>query len=367
MCIRKINLCNKQIGGTRLSHKKISFLFILLLLISLPVYADEAIIEENNLNVRSGPGTDNKRIGQVNQGEQYEIIEQQDEWVKIKLDDSEGWITKEFITIQASDPSSGNQTEKTIENQTHTSITIQHDGTHLRKGASTDYDIIGYAEKGQTFDVISETENWLEISDGETSGYIFRDHIESASEQPVGLKNKMIVIDPGHGGRDVGAIGVNGAFEKDITYLTAHELEKELTALGAEVILTRQEDEFIPLESRTALANAVETDAFISIHYNSFPEVPSVTGIESFYFHDQYEGLAAFIHKDMVKETDERDRGITFGDFHVIRQTFKPGVLLELGFISNEKSEALLETTGYQKKMVAGIISGLQKYFATDH
>ncbi len=354
-----------MIGGTGLSFKKVSILSILLLLlVTSPVLANEAIIDVNNLNVRSGPGTEYEPIGQVNQGEKHKILEENEEWIKIKFNDMEGWITKEFITSQGNG-ASNKEAEQPIEKPTITTITIQDDDMHLREGASIDFDIVAFAEKGQTYDVLSETENWLEISDGKIKGFVLRDNIEATTNtNDDKMQNKTIVIDPGHGGRDVGAIGVNGSYEKEITYLTAHELAKELTALGAEVILTRQEDEFIPLESRTTLANALATDAFISIHYNSFPEVPSVTGIETFYYHDQYEVLAGFVHQEIIKEIDEKDRGVTFDDFHVTRQTFKPGILLELGFLSNEESESLLLTTGYQKKIVTGIINGLQKYFA---
>lgn len=352
-----------------MSYKRITILSILfLLLLTSTVLAKEAFIEENNLNVRSGPGTEYERIGQVNQGEQYEIIEENDEWVKIQLDGLEGWVTREYISIQGSNQTENGTQEEMMKEQTESptlsTVTIHQEGIHIREGASTDYDIVAFTEKGQVFDVVSETENWLEISDGDVTGFIFRKHLGKDDAKSRKLQNKTIVIDPGHGGRDVGAIGINGSFEKDITYLTAHELEKELTALGAEVILTRQEDEFVPLGSRTTLANSLETDAFLSIHYNSFPEVPSVTGIESFYYHDDYEMLARFVHEEIIKETDERDRGVTFEDFHVTRQTFKPGALLELGFLSHEESESLLQTTGYQKKLVTGIVNGLQKYFS---
>lgn len=331
-----------------------------------PVQASIVIVEENNLNVRSGPGTDYDRVGQVNSGEQYKLLEENDEWIHIQLEDYTGWVTKEFITIQTDESKDEEKSEKPQKTSSLETIIIQHDNTQIRNGASTDYDIISFAEEGTEFKVLSKTDDWLEISDSETSGFVLRDLVspDNNTSKSSSLKHKTIVIDAGHGGRDVGAIGVSGSFEKDITYLTAQELEKELDSLGANVVLTRPKKEFIPLESRTALANTVDTDAFLSLHYNSFPEGPSATGIESFYYHEQYEVLASFIHNEIIKETDERDRGVTYGDFHVIRQSFKPSVLLELGFLSNKESDDLLQTTAYQKKIVTGIVNGLQKYFA---
>ncbi|MHA6252149.1 N-acetylmuramoyl-L-alanine amidase [Oceanobacillus sp. CAU 1775] len=351
-----------------MSQKKnillVSFLLLSFLFIQ-PIFAKEALIEGNNLNVRSGPGTEYEPVGQVNSGEVYEIIEEENDWVKIQLEDNAGWVIKEFITVNDDENNEESQEiEQPIPSKMETVI-IQHDNTHLRAGASTDSEIITYVDRDHTFDVISETENWLEITDGEITGYVNRQIIngDTKRSKSAGLKNKTIVIDPGHGGRDVGAIGVNGSYEKDISFLTASELERELIALGANVVMTRTNDAFIPLSSRVLLANAVDTDVFISFHYNSFPEAPSATGVESFYYHDQDKPLTTFIHNEIIKETEERDRGVTFGNFQVIRQNFKPSVLLELGFLSNQENEALLNTNAYQRKIVSGIINGLQKYF----
>lgn len=348
----------------------LSFVVLLALFFVQPVLANDAVIQENNVNVRNGPSTDFDKVGQVNSGEQYEIIEEEEEWVKIQLENYSGWVTKEFITMDDNnesteqDTASNNETEEKKTESTLDSIKIPQDNTHLRAGPSTDYEIITFAEKGKEFEVLSETNEWLEVSDGETTGYILLSVIENnKTKSSNGIRNKTIVIDAGHGGRDVGAIGITGSYERDITYLTAQELEKELTSLGANVVLTRPTNEFIPLESRSALANTIDTDAFLSLHYNSFPEDPSATGIETYFYHEQDEILASLIQNEVINETGERDRGVSYGDLSVIRQSFKPGVLLELGFLSNEESEFLLQTTAYQKKIVVGIVNGLQKYF----
>jgi len=342
--------------------KKAGLLSLLLLfLLPIPAFAQVANIDENNLNVRSGPGTDYDQVTQVHKGETYPILEEEGEWVKIELDDLTGWIITDYITVEGDESEEGIEEER--QETTLESVTIQVDGTHMRDGASTEFDIVAFLEEGQEFDVLSETDNWLELSDGETIGFVWKDHLKPRSKTDYSLSDKTIVIDAGHGGRDVGAIGENGSFEKDITYLTASELKRELTTLGANVVVTRQGDEFVPLESRSTLANAVETDAFLSIHYNSFPEVPSVTGIETFYYHEHSQPLAQSLHEGIIRETDEPDRSVSKEDFFVTRQTFKPGVLLELGFLSNEENNALLHTTGYQKKLVTGIVHGLQEYF----
>lgn len=350
-----------------------TLMLILGLLVATPAFAKTVIIEENNLNVRSGPSTEYERIGQVHQGEQYEIIEEEENWVKIRFNHLEGWVIKDYISIQEDESLFEEQEEhssteavedkEVILDLPTEKIVIQKDNTHLRSGPGTSFDIIAFVNEGERFDVLQEIDDWLEITNGDLTGYVLRSNVETIPNRTSGIQDKTIVIDAGHGGRDVGAIGINEIYEKDITYLTARILEKELKALGAQVILTRAGDEFVPLESRSTLANAIDADAFLSIHYNSFPEVPSVTGIETYYFHEQDKSLANFIHEGIIMETSERDRGIATESFFVIRQTFKPSVLLELGFLSNPENSANLQTTGYQMKIVSGIINGLQKYF----
>ncbi|WP_077327161.1 N-acetylmuramoyl-L-alanine amidase [Virgibacillus siamensis] len=243
-------------------------------------------------------------------------------------------------------------------------LTISKDNIHLRKGPASSFEIVGFADKGATFAIVSETKEWYKLTNDRLTGFVLKDIIKYEEKKtPNTIKNKTIVIDAGHGGRDTGAIGASGTYEKHFTYKTMKKLKQELMVLGAEVIVTRSENEFISLASRTSLSNIKQTDAFISIHYNSFPKMPTVTGISAYYYHDQYQKLARFILEEVSKETGARNRGSKYADYQVIRQSFKPAVLLELGFISNPQQEQLLQTDAYQKKIVKGIVNGLDHYF----
>ncbi|RDW21796.1 N-acetylmuramoyl-L-alanine amidase [Oceanobacillus chungangensis] len=338
----------------------VPFLTVIMIsmLFSNDVQAKEAFINEDNLNVRSGPGTEYKPVGQASAGEAYPIVQQQEEWVEIQLESGTGWVTTEFITING-------EIEETNTEHSVKSITVQHDNTPLRDGPATSYDIAHLAKKGTEYEVISETDDWYEISNDDQTGYIFKPLLnKNEASGNHSFRNKTIVIDAGHGGHDVGAIGATGTYEKDFAYFTASELEKELTSLGANVLLTRPEDDFISLASRSSYANYEDTDAFISLHYNSFPEQPTVSGVETYYYYDQYESLATYIQQGIINATNNEDRGASQGNFYVIRQTLKPAVLIELGFISNKEKEAQLQTTVYQRNLVSGIVEGIGKYFS---
>lgn len=340
-------------------------LFTLIIGISTTVNADQATIETDQLNVRTGPGTHFDQINQVNINEVYPIIQIQDDWVEIEIDGGSGWITAEYITIEQENEENIQETEHNKTPSTQASLIITHENTHIRKGPSVDYDILMYANKDQEFEVISEDENWYEVSIDDSPGYIFKDLIDH-TQSNIGnhLQNKTIVIDAGHGGHDVGAVSVSGTYEKSFTLKTTSELATTLTMLGANVVLTRHNDDYIRLASRPMLANIYDTDAFISIHYNSFTDQATVDGIDTYYYDNYDENLAKTIQKELIFGTEEIDRGINYGDFQVIRQSHQPSLLLELGFISNPEKDKLLSTSGYQRKLVKGITTGLENYFA---
>ncbi|WP_296361050.1 N-acetylmuramoyl-L-alanine amidase [Virgibacillus sp.] len=339
-------------------NKRIMAISILVLLFTFNSdksvsFAQQGTITEDNVHMRSGPGTEFQIITQINDGTAFTLIKQQVKWVEIQLDDSSvDWVHAKYISIK-------DQVD------TPSTITIPHDNTQIRSSPSTDAPIANFAKKGSSFQVLSSKGDWYEIEDKAIHGFVYKALTEPA---PLPMKssfaNKSIVIDAGHGGRDVGAIGASSVFEKDVAFLTAQELTNELSMLGANVRLTRRNDDYIPLNSRISYSNNFDTDVFISLHYNSVPNLPNVTGIESFYYKEANQKLAASIQKKVFHAVQTDDRGTSFGDFLVLRQNLKPAILLELGFISNKAEESRLLTTMYQKKLVSGIIQGLGSYFA---
>lgn len=333
--------------------------------ISKTIFGQEARINTDDLNVRTGPGINYEKITKVHQDESYPIIQKTDKWVEIELSNGTGWVTTDYITIINHDEE--NNAEE-VSSTNHNSenlgeIIITNDNTHIRSEPSVKGEIIRYVDQGTSLTVVSEEEKWYEVQYENQRGFIFKSLIDNKLSFSNNIRNKTIVIDAGHGGWDTGASGVQGFYEKDFTYMTTTKLQKALTTLGADVLLTRKNDEFIRLGSRPVLANMHDTNAFISIHYNSFPEMPSVTGIGTYYYDDYNQSLARSIQNKLVQSTNAKDRGIVHDNLLVLRQSYKPSVLLELGFISNKEKEQLLLTDHYQNQLVHGIVTGLSDYF----
>jgi len=221
----------------------------------------------------------------------------------------------------------------------------------------------------------------------------------------LGLKIGKIVIDPGHGGHDTGTIGPNGLLEKDLVLDVAKRLGRQLeTRLGAEVIYTRQDDTFIPLETRTAIANRERADLFISIHANSSHD-SDARGVETYYLnftssadalevaarenavseksiHELQDLVKKIALKEKIEESHEfasdvqdslysglslrnsgvRNRGVKKAPFIVLIGANMPSILAEISFVSNPTDERKLETAEHRQRIAEALYRGVSKY-----
>lgn len=189
-----------------------------------------------------------------------------------------------------------------------------------------------------------------------------------------GLRNKVIAIDPGHGGSDPGAIGPNKLQEKTVTLAVAQKVQALLEKAGATVLMTRKTDVDVygpnasaveELNARTVGANSNKADVFVSLHINAFTN-PAVGGTATYYYQkSRYDVLLAnCIQDNLVKSGGLQDRGINAAGFYVIKKTKMPSVLAELAFISNPEEEKLLSTPQFQQKLAQGVVQGLDAFFA---
>lgn len=200
-----------------------------------------------------------------------------------------------------------------------------------------------------------------------------------------GQYSKTIFLDPGHGGRDSGAFYYNVA-EKDLNMQIYRKLRTKLEELGYKVLTSRDSDidvDFITERSR--MVNKTNSDIFISIHFNATGNTYSkASGIQTYSYSDepdypskinQYwhnhpdrisesKRLAAAIHSSLLAETGAKDAGQLERSFAVLRETAKPAVLLELGYMDNFTESQQIRDSHYQDKLVAGIVKGIQKYYA---
>lgn len=176
--------------------------------------------------------------------------------------------------------------------------------------------------------------------------------------------NKLIVIDPGHGGRDPGAVR-QGIMEKDINLKIAARLFTLLLNRGIRTRMTRTDDSYVSLADRVRLANQIKAEIFISIHCNSAP-TPEAGGIETLYYPGSRRGrkLAGKIQAELINNLKVKDRGIKArSDLFVLKYTSMPAVLIECGFISNPAERELLNDDNYSGMVAKAIFCGIKKYY----
>jgi N-acetylmuramoyl-L-alanine amidase len=225
-------------------------------------------------------------------------------------------------------------------------------------------------------------------------------------DRPSGIRT--VVVDAGHGGHDPGAIGPGGLQEKELTLYVARRLAAILQdELGVKVVLTRARDVFLPLRERTAVANRVKADLFVSIHVNAAPRAPA-TGTETYFlsseatdnaaraaaafenkvidlepggrgggrdlvrsilwdlaqseFQQESSHLAEALQENLEKALRQPSRGVKQAPFYVLGGAAMPAVLVEMGFISNPQDEERLKDEGYRDRIARALAAGLGAY-----
>jgi N-acetylmuramoyl-L-alanine amidase len=210
--------------------------------------------------------------------------------------------------------------------------------------------------------------------------YIFV-HTTSTKSWNLPLSGRIIVLDPGHGGPDGGAVG-GDVLEKEIALKVAAKLRDYLQQQGALVLMTREMDSDLAdkdtrgysrrkvedLRRRVALINESEADLFISIHLNAIPS-PRWRGAQTFYYGSliENERIAKFIQAELRRNLENTNRVAKIIDtVYLLKYAKKPGALVEVGFLSNPEERELLASSHYQTKLAASIYKGILRYFSNE-
>ncbi|WP_062237681.1 SH3 domain-containing protein [Fictibacillus sp. FJAT-27399] len=323
-----------------------------------------AYVNTDSLNLREKATTSSKSLMTLKKGQQVKVLDPGSTWSYIQASNgTKGWLSKKYLSATA---------PVTVQPSVKKGYVTTND-LNVRENAGTSYKILAKLNTGAEVQVYSSKGDWLNIKTSSgIKGWVHKAYITftkindnnlSLPSSFPSLRGKKIMIDPGHGGYDVGAVGAGyGTYEKNVTLSTALILAQKLRAAGAKVYMTRSTDTAIALTSRPQLSNNYLVDAFVSIHYNSGPSAG--TGIETFYQPGSvYSGLASLVQQGVVKYTGFKSRGIAGKNLQVLRTNKRPCVLVELGFLSNKSEEQIVRTSAHQQKAAAGIAEGLNSYF----
>ncbi|WP_026679000.1 N-acetylmuramoyl-L-alanine amidase [Fictibacillus gelatini] len=377
-----------------------------------PVSKREGVVSASSLNVRNKPSLNSKVLTALTSGTRVTILQEQGNWFMVETGHPiKGWVAKSYVSFQKGVATVSDLNVRALPGIGHrileklskgATVTILMEGQGWSK-VKTKAGTVGwvadrYLQAGESKQATEQKRETKRSASNEQQTPAANkrpfeqqkqrraDGAKKKAEQTTGrqnllnqrssiakapesnsaetLKGKTIVLDPGHGGRDSGAIGDKyKTYEKDITLSTAKLTAEQLKEAGAHVAMTRDSDKYIPLHERAMKSVRASADAFVSIHYN-FCEKNACHGLMSFYYSKTKDlPLARSIQQQITQSTDLTNLHVQFGDLQVLRDNRKPAVLVELGFLSNPSEERVIRSRSYQEKAASGIVQGLKAYF----
>ncbi|WP_010097756.1 N-acetylmuramoyl-L-alanine amidase [Ornithinibacillus scapharcae] len=259
-------------------------------------------------------------------------------------------------------------TDSTTNAKSGQTFEVNADYLIVRSAPSPEADIIGKLNRGSKVRIFQEDSGWVQTYFKGKAVWVSSQYLSplQKEEQEVFFPNGLlagytIVIDPGHGGKDPGAIGQNGIMEKELILETSLIIAEKIRESGGNVILTRADDSFVSLKNRVLISNQHEVDAFISIHFNAY-SADYVGGINTYYYKNGRR-LANIVQKRLSEEVSLRNRGVIQDNYRVLRDNKHPAILIELGFITNTTELATIQSQTYQDNVARGITIGLIEYF----
>lgn len=357
-----------------------------------------AKVYASSLNVRSEPAASAAVTGTLAAGATVTVTEEQHGWLKVRAGSVSGWVAGYYLkrtsgssstsTSSASASSGSNASKasakaavKTTAASSGTAV-VTASSLRIRSGPGTGYEVVGSLQSGNKVTLLLRQGEWSRVrAAGGTvgwvsSGYLSGGTVRSAStissnsqtpsvvRKSGSIRGKLIIVDPGHGGTDPGMLGTTyDTMEKDLTLQTSLYLRDYLTAKGARVEMTRTRGDQKPaLSQRVQLGRQLGADAFVSIHYNSSPK--NVSGTLTFFYSQQNDlRLARAVETRLGEGIGLRSNGLSFGDYHILRENPLPATLVELGFLSNPYDEAIVRKAAYQRKAAQAVAEGVADYF----
>lgn len=305
------------------------------------------------------------------------VIEVKDDEVHVKSPDKTDKANiKDIIIVNGSDKTnagssgSGGTSNDGSQNVIAKGVVTAVEGLNVRTGPSTSYSLMGALMYKQSIDIYETTNGWHKVKFGSGYGYVsatyvtlIGDNNDDSNATVTPTKIKKIVIDPGHGGSDPGAIGPSGLREKDVVLDISLKLRDMLKQKGYTVVMTRTNDVYLTLSQRVSVSNSSGADFFLSIHNNSFTN-PTSNGTETFSYQSSGLGadVARKIQSELVSAHGLTNRGFKTSSFYVLKYNNIPSALAEIAFISNPYEESLLANNAFRQKSAQAMADAIYSF-----
>ncbi len=347
---------------------------------------------------RTGPSTDYSRLTPLPQGTQASVTGIEGDWLQL---DYGGWIrTRETQAIASTVPPRTiirGIRSRQVDGWTEVVFPLQVPVPISLQQGDRRFTLTLYNTTAQTdtifvpADAVIQRLDWQQLAPGQVQytfnlksaqqwGYKLRYEgtslVLSLRHPPVlertrdqTLTGVRILLDPGHGGPDdLGARGPTGYPEKDAVLVVGNRLRDRLTALGATVIMTREQDVDLDPNARAALITQQQPDLALSLHFNALPDdgdAINTSGIGTFWYQSQSYGLAQFLHDYLIENLDRPSYGVFWNNLALTRPTVTPAVLIELGFMINPTEFEWITDVAAQEKLADTLATGIEAWLQT--
>ena len=319
----------------------------------VPVGIPLAQVTVNSLNMRTGPGVQFPVVTRLPRNTLLAVLEE-GSWSRVMMDNGAvGFVASEYLV-----PAEGQAV-----------VRINASSVNQRSGPGTTFSVMATHALGSTLTFLGFESGWIKVSSNAGEGYILGSLLSIGfSSQPGSVAGPLpdlsgfrVVVDPGHGGRDPGAIGVNGLYEKTVNLTLARKLAAMLREAGAQVIMTRDADVALTLDERVAIANASGADLVVSVHNNAHPNA-NVSGTQVFYGVTAGSfALGNEVHRQLLG-LGIANMGLRSQTFRILAQTNIPAILTETLFLSNRGDAALLAQDSFLEQAAAAHFRGISQW-----
>lgn len=248
-----------------------------------------------------------------------------------------------------------------------TTVETENDYVALKKTPNSNSTTIDRLYRGEWGMYLGSQNGWIKINTNDGNiGWVKKENTQIATSlrkvNPT-LTQLKVVLDAGHGGIDTGAESNDGALiEKELTLQTVKKIGAALEKIGVNVVYTRTQDNYLALDEIAEKSMRESADLFISIHYDKYDYDNGMNGQTTYYYYQDDKFMATVINTALVNNLTLGNNGVRQGNYFVLRQSNRPSLLLELGYLNSDRDVAIIKQTDFQNKVATGIVAGLRTY-----
>ncbi|WP_445479373.1 N-acetylmuramoyl-L-alanine amidase [Lysinibacillus irui] len=328
---------------------------------------EKEVTPKFNINLYVKPTSSSKAILTIKNKEKLPVYKQVGGYYLTQVNGLPGYVvaasTEDAVVEEKPDPTP--PTTPPASGEVLGRVTV--DNLNVRSQSNSTSAVLFKLNKGKYVQVHSINGYWAEITyDGQT-GYVHKSYIKLLNQNNKPLQNRIIILDPGHGGKDPGTVKGSAA-EKNITLKVSTQVKQLLENAGAKVYMTRTGDTYPSLQDRVDFTQANYGEIFVSVHVNSAANA-SAQGTETYYAistGDMYQediDLATFVNNQIVNNLNMKNRGVKQEQYYVIRNMVIPSILVELGFLTNTEDNNKMTNDQYVKLFAESIYNGILQYY----